>query len=402
MRNALICIVMRNALICAACVAALASAASAVPPTLSVQGRLTNLGGAPAPGTFTMTVLLLDDPGAVLSVHKETFTGLDVGSTGAFSVLLGTEAPLDPTLFAAYDELYLSIEVDGVPVGPPVPLSSVGYSMRSLSADLSRRTQGLITAAAAPSACDAANLGRVYLNTVESKLYVCVTSGWTVFQGPPGPPGPDGKDGAKGDPGPDGKDGAKGDQGDQGAAGNDGAQGPAGDPKATFGVWGRTTCPTGAAKLWQGHTAAIIATGGGTSDTICLDTSVAPTSAWTTWNGAMTWRAKAGSPGQRGEYINGANSVTCAVCRGTSYVHWGGTTCPAGDTKAYDGYMGGIHGSWGGGWQAGGPVCFDKDMTPGGSWVKWDSSMVVRSIGSSGGNRVQYQNANSMLCAVCY
>ena len=165
-------------------------------------------------------------------------------------------------------------------------------------------------------------------------------------------------------------------------------------------MWGTTTCGAGNTQLYTGHMAAIVASGGGASNTFCLD-STGPAGGWLTWDGAMVWRAVSNVAGNRGQYANGAVSFECAVCQGTTFTRWGSTTCPSGYTKLYDGYIGGIHGSWSGGWGAGGPVCLNASGGGAVSWVNWDSAMIVRGIGSSGNNRVSYQNSTNMTCAVC-
>jgi hypothetical protein len=74
--------------------------------------------------------------------------------------------------------------------------------------------------------------------------------------------------------------------------------------------------------------------------------------------------------------------------------------CPTGDQLVYAGYAGGLIGAWSGGWGAGGPICM-ADGTFGGTWTNWASALVVRTIGSSGSNRIQYQNSADIRCALC-
>ncbi len=115
----------------------------------------------------------------------------------------------------------------------------------------------------------------------------------------------------------------------------------------------------------------------------------------------MLWRAVSGGAGLRGQYANGAVNFQCAVCQGTTFTRWGTTTCPSGYSKVYDGYVGGMHSSWSGGWAAGGPVCLHPSAGGAVSWTNWDGAMIVRGIGSGGNNRVSYQNQATITCAVC-
>jgi hypothetical protein len=135
----------------------------------------------------------------------------------------------------------------------------------------------------------------------------------------------------------------------------------------------------------------------GASNPICLADTVT-NAGWVNWDGGMVWRAN-GSASNEGQYANGANDFVCAVCLGTVYVHWGQTTCAAGWTKLFDGWVASIGGYWGAA-SPGGPVCLPSNV--GANWTNWGSIRVIRHIGSSGSNRVQYQNSEDMVCAVCY
>ena len=403
------------------------SAALAVPPRLTVQGRLTNLADLPIDGPTTVTITLWADAEAVTQLHKETFPALPL-LDGVFSAVLGTEAALDPSLFADDDTIWTTVAIDGVPVGGPTPIESVAYALRAESAATADRALGVEAHGAPPVFCGAATLGRAYLDTTDGRIHYCTAQGWQLYMGPPGkdglpgqngdpgPVGPPGLDGApgvkgdpgaqgiqgvKGDPGTQGIQGVKGDTGLQGPKGDTGLQGPAGDPKDTYPIWGTTTCGTGQTKLYSGYMAAIMASGGGVGATFCLDTG-APAGGWVTWSGGMVWRAVSNTAGNRGQYANGAVTFDCAVCQGTSFTRWGVTSCPSGYTKLYDGYIGGLHGSWSGSWQAGGPVCMTSGAGGSVTWNNWGSAMIVRGVGSSGDNRVSYQDSNNMPCAVCY
>lgn len=395
----------------------LAASASAVPPTLTVQGSLANAGG-PVDGLFAVTVGLYVDAEAVQSVHKETFAGLEI-SEGVFAVTLGTQAPLDPEVFAEHDSLFVQLEVDGAPMGAPLPMASVGYALRAHTAAVADTALSLSLAAADPVTCDGAHAGRLYLNTTDSTVYICNGASWVVYQGPPGidgAPGPKGEDGAPGADGPQGDDGAqgpkgdtgaqgpKGDTGAQGLQGNTGAQGPKGDvgpqgdPRATYTVWGTATCGTGHPTLYAGKIGTIVGTGG-SGGAICLNDAM-PSGGWLNWDSGMMWRANSsGSNGIRGQYSQGPNSFACAVCQGTVYVNWGTKTCASGYSTVYDGFIGALSGGWSNGWSPGSPLCLHSSA--GANWSYWDSSMIMRAIGSSGNNRVQYNNNQDFACRVC-
>ncbi|MCB9532089.1 MAG: hypothetical protein H6700_10020 [Myxococcales bacterium] len=168
----------------------------------------------------------------------------------------------------------------------------------------------------------------------------------------------------------------------------------------TYAVWGRQACPAGHPQLYTGTIGTVVGTGGA-GDTICLDGGVT-SAGWVSWNGGMMWRANGAGAGSttRGQYSNSANNFDCAVCEGNTYVHWGSSTCAAGYTLAYVGYMGSFSGGWSNGWGVGSTICLDTGA--GANWTNWQDSMIMRAIGSSGDNRVQYQNGSDMFCAVCY
>ena len=222
--------------------------------------------------------------------------------------------------------------------------------------------------------------------------------GATGPQGPKGDTGATGPQGPKGDTGATGAQGATGPQGPKGDTGATGPQGPQGDPRSTYTLWGMTTCAPGHTKLYGGRIAGVFGTGGA-STPICLS-DAATNAGWVNWDGGMVWRANATTGSNRGQYANGANDFLCAVCQGTVYIHWGEQICASGWTKLHNGYMGSFSGGWGNGWSAAGPICLHTSA--GANWTYWTDSMIVKAVGSSGNNRVQYQNESSMVCAVCY
>lgn len=384
--------------------------------TVSVQGRLTNLAGIGVDGVYALTFSLRTPDGTL--VHKETQPGVKVVE-GVFSVRLGTETLLAPGIFANNPVLLFTTEVGGEPVGEPVPLDSVPFAFHADTAQVGRALEVL---SAAP-ACSASSVGRMYFDAEDQLAYFCTGAGWQAFQGPPGAdgqpgePGVDGAQGPKGDTGDIGPtglkgdigaqglkgdigpQGTKGDTGAQGAPGPQGDQGPPGDPKATYTVWGAQSCASGHTLLYKGHTSNVVGTGG-SGTPFCLSESFT-TAGWTNWSGGLVWRANsAGSADLRGQYSQAANEVTCAVCQGTVYVNWGNLSCAAGWQGFYDGWIGAFAGGWGNGWSAGGTICLHPNA--GANWTNWDSMMVMKALGSSGDNRVQYMNTQDFRCRVCY
>lgn len=428
----------------------LAGAALAA-PHLSIQGRLANLAGIGVDGQYAVTVTLLAPDGTQL--HKETLPNVVV-SDGVFSARLGTETPLVASVFEAGPGATVSVAIAGEPVGAAVPLDSVPYAFYAPWADVAGSLQ---RRPSAPVACDGTAAGRMYFNTTDAMAYLCTGVAWTEYRGPIGPQGAKGDpgvagakgdtgaagakgdvgpQGAKGDAGDPGVAGAKGDVGPQGPKGDTGAQGlkgdpgiagpkgdtgsvgpagavgpagpkgdtgaqgPPGDPKATYTVWGRTTCAPGHTQLYKGSAANVVGTGGAGTP-FCLHESYS-SAGWVAWDGGMVWRANAASAGLRGQYANGANSFACAVCQGTTYVTWGNQTCAAGYSMLHDGWLAAVSGGWGNGWSPGGPICLDATDASGASWTNWDGTMIIKAVGSSGNNRVQYQNQTDVLCRVCY
>ncbi len=167
--------------------------------------------------------------------------------------------------------------------------------------------------------------------------------------------------------------------------------------KSTYTVWGTTTCGSGHTQLYTGRAAATIMAGGG-AGAFCLSDAITA-AGWVSWDGGMVWRANATSAGVRGQYANGSNDIRCAVCQGSVYVNWGQQTCATGFSTVYSGYLAAMGGSWSGGWAPSEPICLESSA--GANWTAWADGMVIRGIGSSGSNRVEYQNANDILCRVC-
>lgn len=166
---------------------------------------MANLGGDFV-GPVTLTVILTEDVEGITTVHSETFVAV-VLSGGVFSVVLGTEAPLDVDMLAQADSLFVQVEVNGTLVAAPSAIAPVAQAFR---AGMAERTEGVRAMPAAPSECTVAAVGQVYINTGDGQLYVCSNgSDWEPVKGIPG------------------------EKGDKGEVGETGAQGPKGDPKTS-------------------------------------------------------------------------------------------------------------------------------------------------------------------------
>jgi hypothetical protein len=248
---------------------AVPSLAAAVPPFLTVQGRLTNLAGQPVNDKVTLTVSLLDDPDALVPFHTESFIGVNV-IDGVFSTTLGTQLPLDPMVFDDIEFAYARIDVEGVPIGQPISLGSVAFAMKAAAADVAHRALGLQALPAPPVNCNSGSLGRTYLNTTDYRIHFCTGAAWELYMGPPGPKGDVGAQGPKGDAGvqgpkgdagppgvegPKGDTGATGQQGPKGDTGATGQQGPKGDTGATGpqGPAGPKTAIVTTGCFWTGY-----------------------------------------------------------------------------------------------------------------------------------------------------
>jgi hypothetical protein len=167
--------------------------------------------------------------------------------------------------------------------------------------------------------------------------------------------------------------------------------------RSTFNVYGRNTCPD--TRLVSG-TLGTYAGGGGGSQAMCLNTATLPSSGWVEWNEGLVHRAVSNTAGNRSQYLNQTGHLTCAVCEGYAWTNWGTTGCPSGWSKLYDGYIAGLSIAWSGSWNHGESFCLDSAYNGSTGWVNWDGALVVRA--NTTANRVQYQNANHITCAVCY
>jgi hypothetical protein len=175
-------------------------------------------------------------------------------------------------------------------------------------------------------------------------------------------------------------------------------------PKSSvYSVWGRTTCGgsdvvlhTGYLTGWGGGQGAM---GGGP---MCLDDTLAASS-WLATGWATASRAvSVGNTASHRSEVLVFGSITCAVCKGSSYVLWGRTTCGAGDSAVYQGHIGGLsYNSSFGAQYTSGPVCID-DGASGVGWNDWTwNGTLWRAAGANGSTTGQYLDAADAPCVVC-
>ena len=172
-------------------------------------------------------------------------------------------------------------------------------------------------------------------------------TGSTGLQGPQGVRGYNGLTGSKGQKGVrgyTGLTGPKGQKGVPGYTGLTGSKGQKGDTNSgtTYIRWGRTDCPSGVVKLYNGRAAGSPARyRGGTSDYLCLPDNP---SHWSTYQATSVgylegveyeeWRSSRRRLGE---------NMPCAVCyvptRSALFVQQGSYSCPSGWNREYHGYV---------------------------------------------------------------
>ncbi|MDP6944281.1 MAG: hypothetical protein QF464_09035, partial [Myxococcota bacterium] len=111
----------------------LAPTAVAMPLEMPLQGVLRDNAGAPvAADTFEMTFNLYESADAADALWTETRDVTVQG--GQFRLNLGTDTPLDPSLFAASGALWLGVTVETDPELPRRPMGTTPYAFQSASA----------------------------------------------------------------------------------------------------------------------------------------------------------------------------------------------------------------------------------------------------------------------------
>lgn len=126
------------------------SATWAAQTTMPVQGQIRdNAGELVVEGAFALDFALYVDPDTTQALWSESWppdgvpcdsapspSGCVEVQEGAFTVLLGTHAPLSAALFADPAELWLGVAVEGEPELPRRPVGSVGRAFAAQHADV--------------------------------------------------------------------------------------------------------------------------------------------------------------------------------------------------------------------------------------------------------------------------
>jgi hypothetical protein len=106
-----------------------------VPEVINYQGKLTDSGGNPLDGTYSMTFYLYDAETGGSDLWHET-QSVDVVA-GIYNVKLGAITPLDVSLFTNEHiySLYLEVMVEGETLSPRQRLTSTAFAMKAGDAD---------------------------------------------------------------------------------------------------------------------------------------------------------------------------------------------------------------------------------------------------------------------------
>ena len=118
-------------------VAAATAVQAAVPEAMNVQGVLRNAGGQTVDGAYTLTFSLYEQQAGGAFVWSEAIANVGV-KNGLFSVILGNQEPLLPSLFEGKDSLWLGIQVEADTELPRERLVSQAFAFEAahaLSAD---------------------------------------------------------------------------------------------------------------------------------------------------------------------------------------------------------------------------------------------------------------------------
>ena len=106
---------------------------AAVPPLINYQAYLTDDGGTPLDGAVDLEFAIYDSSTAGVQLWSEAYPAAVV-QEGVFSVVLGSETPLDPAIFEDAG-CWLETRVGGTPLAPRRPFVSVPYALRALVAE---------------------------------------------------------------------------------------------------------------------------------------------------------------------------------------------------------------------------------------------------------------------------
>ncbi|MDJ0866655.1 MAG: hypothetical protein QNK03_11135 [Myxococcota bacterium] len=126
-----------SALTLLALVAGAEVATAAPPPDLGYQGRLFDVDGAPLAGPVDLTIGIWDAPSEGTRLYAEDHAEVPLRN-GVFGLLLGTGTPIhgsfDADLFGDANR-WLEVAVDGEPLAPRQPFSSVAYALQSTDSE---------------------------------------------------------------------------------------------------------------------------------------------------------------------------------------------------------------------------------------------------------------------------
>jgi hypothetical protein len=162
-------------------------AGAAVPPIMSYQGYLTDNGGTPLTGSYTLAFKLYADSLITTPLWTESYAGVPV-SGGVFHVALGSVSPLDATILSGA-KLYLVTSVNGVDVLPRRPIVTVAYAFRAGVADSAAHvptTTGHITGQVQVTCGSGINAALVY---IAGRSFVAYTASDGTFDLSALPPG---------------------------------------------------------------------------------------------------------------------------------------------------------------------------------------------------------------------
>ena len=215
--------------------------------------------------------------------------------------------------------------------------------------------------------------------------------------------GHDGQPGVNGDPGPQGP------KGSEGPAGAKGEKGERGSSGATYVRWGRTVCPPGAERIYEGLASSTAnSVGGGTDESLCLPNDPEylsnDTTNWalgTLYDIQYSYRGSGSFPLANLHREN----TPCAVCfvdRSTILTIPAKYTCPTGWTREYYGYLATEHTTPGR--RRKDTICVDVNaVSGGGSGVRPSACACFMDVkcNNQGHACPPYAEKKPLTCAVC-
>ncbi len=131
---------------------------AAVPRLINYQGRLTDSGGTPLNGTYSLTLRIYDAEAAGNLLWQETHSAVVI-QKGIFSILLGSVTNLDLLFDKQY---YLEIKVGNEVMSPRQGITSAGYAVKSEKAEVADKALTIEARTSDPASPVA---GQVWLRT---------------------------------------------------------------------------------------------------------------------------------------------------------------------------------------------------------------------------------------------